>query len=445
MPDSCLLKIQQYYFLNAITFCFTEATFDFNILPNTCIVINLLHCCQSSFSDKVKQLYNHKLYRIDDVYLYPSVNDKIYLKFQQFQQKQKRNPFQFHEYSLKLMYYHGQFLNGPKHICHGYKCHGHNSKPTVYRTNGYHLEVNYPRYVIYPVHLRTEAIAYPSEFKWNTIMSYRLKSMVYFSLKYSSYSWFSSTIYHINCARPSNETCHWTGFGINLTKKVCLDEQMKGSENKIWKSVVLRNNITKYILQPPINKNKHSKFWKLEVLFNNVSQRNHSNDFGDLIFSSDPIKLCNQTKIEMYKKFFHEFYQMPPCATLETTVNVNAKLLTERKAFEVGLQTFENAEILYYPDASINLISNETKLFYNWISYENVKYNNYKFKNRYKLLNFAKWKYSWIMAKAKCQEYGMTLLHLQNERRTRELVSYIFDAYALPSHVMFIGLIRKVS
>ena len=119
--------------------------------------------------------------------------------------------------------------------------------------------------------------------------------------------------------------------------------------------------------------------------------------------------------------------------------------LLKEKHLKWGFRQFENAEILYYPDASINLISNETRLFYNWISYENVKYNNYRFKNRYKLLNFAKWKYSWIMAKVKCQEYGMTLLHLQNERRTRQLVSYIFDEYALPSHVMFIGLIRKVS
>ena len=140
---------------------------------------------------------------------------------------------------------------------------------------------------------------------------------------------------------------------------------MTDSEYKTWKSVVLRSNISEYILQPPINGNKHSKFWKLKVLFNNVSQSNYSNDsssFGDLIFSSDPIKICNQRKIERSVSFIQS-YRIPLCASLQTTVNINTKLLTERKAFEVGFQKLENAEIIYYHDASIKLISNGTRLF----------------------------------------------------------------------------------
>ena len=85
----------------------------------------------------------------------------------------------------------------------------------------------------------------------------------------------------------------------------------------------------------------------------------------------------------------------------------------------------------------------EQDFFYNWISYENVKQNSYRFKTSYSLLNFSKWKYSWIMANAKCQEYGMTFIHSQNER-TIELVSHIFDENALPSYIMSIVLFRKV-
>ena len=109
----------------------------------------------------------------------------------------------------------------------------------------------------------------------------------------------------------------------------------------------------------------------------------------------------------------------------------------------MGFQNFENAKIIYYPDASIKLLSTETRLNYNWISYENAKHNDNQLKSKYKLLNFAKVKYSWRMATAKCQEFGMTLPHLENERRIRELVSYMLNKYALPAYVMFVGLVTK--
>ena len=38
----------------------------------------------------------------------------------------------------------------------------------------------------------------------------------------------------------------------------------------------------------------------------------------------------------------------------------------------------------------------------------------------------------------------MTLPHLENVRRTREFVSYMLNEYALPTYVMFLGLVTKV-
>ena len=136
-------------------------------------------------------------------------------------------------------------------ICHGFTCNAHNLQLQIYHTTGYHLKVVYPQNVSYPVHLRTEAIAYPTGHKWykRTFYSYRINSVIYFTLSESSYSWFTSTIYHINCSIPSNETSYWSGFSINLTKKVCSEEQMADSEHKTWNSVVLRSNISEYILQ----------------------------------------------------------------------------------------------------------------------------------------------------------------------------------------------------
>ena len=159
--------------------------------------------------------------------------------------------------------------------------------------------------------------------------------------------------------------------------------------------------------------------------------------YGDLVFSSDQIKICEQDKIQEYTQYFNVLgLLLEQCATLETTINLNTKLLTNRKIFEVGFQNFENAKIICYPDASIQFLSTETKLNYDWISCEDEMHNS-QYKTKYKLLNFVKLKYSWRMAAAKCQESGMTLPHLENEKRTKELISYILNEYALPAYVMF--------
>ena len=61
---------------------------------------------------------------------------------------------------------------------------------------------------------------------------------------------------------------------------------MKDLENKTWKSVTLKNDTSKYILQPINNKNLHSNIWKLEVSFNGDSLKNYTkyfSSYGDQI------------------------------------------------------------------------------------------------------------------------------------------------------------------
>ena len=48
------------------------------------------------------------------------------------------------------------------------------------------------------------------------------------------------------------------------------------------------------------------------------------------------------------------------------------------------------------------------------------------------------------MAIAKCQEFGMTLPQLENERKTRDLVYYLMNEYDLPVLVIFVALVTKV-
>ena len=85
----------------------------FDILPSTCLVIHVLHYGTGKFTGRAETLNNHRLYQIDNVFLYPSVMDRIYFKVQQnlFLNlvKWKHNP-QLHKYILKLSYFYGRFL-----------------------------------------------------------------------------------------------------------------------------------------------------------------------------------------------------------------------------------------------------------------------------------------------------------------------------------------------
>ena len=290
---------------------------------------------------------------------------------------------------LKLSYYHGKFLSHPKSVCYGFKCHKQNL--LVYHSNNYHLIVFAQLFVIYHTYLRTEAVVLPTGVNVDKQMfySYEVEAMDYFNFLETSHSWMNSIIYHINCSKSSNETVYWSGLNKNLTRKVYLEEDTKSK-----KSVVLRNNINKYILQPPNNINLDSNFWKMQVSFYGELLRNCSKDFstyGVLVFSSDPIKICNKkwnTKMQ-YK------HLLKSCATFQTTINLNTKLFTKVNIYQVMFKKFENVKFIYYPNISIKLLTPETRLIYNWISYENVKHNDYRLKTEYKFLNFAKLEYSW--------------------------------------------------
>ena len=130
------------------------------------------------------------------------------------------------------------------------------------------------------------------------------------------------------------------------------------------------------------------------------------------------------------------------CSTLKTTVNLNKKLLSKQKEYEIGLQMFEDPKVIFYPD--MKLIFDEMKLLYSWNQEKIMSdYDNY-FKNKFKLLKFAGMKYPWMMAAEKCHQYGMTLPHLQNEGKTREFILYILNKYALPIFTLLVGLVTKV-
>ena len=84
------------------------------------------------------------------------------------------------------------------------------------------------------------------------------------------------------------------------------------------------------------------------------------------------------------------------CSTLKTIVNLNKKLLNKQKQFEIGLQKFEDPKVIFYP--GMKLISDGIKLLYMWNQEKIMIDDNVYFKSKFKLLKFARMKYSWMVA-----------------------------------------------
>ena len=74
-------------------------------------------------------LPNHKLFRIDNIYLYPYVKEQIYFKFIEecnntmFNKKYNLNNTYTTNKIISLSYCYGIFLKASKQICYGLKCY----------------------------------------------------------------------------------------------------------------------------------------------------------------------------------------------------------------------------------------------------------------------------------------------------------------------------------
>ena len=135
------------------------------------------------------------------------------------------------------------------------------------------------------------------------------------------------------------------------------------------------------------------------------------------------------------------------CLTIETKVQLVDEMKNKHGGFEVGLQVFQDSQLTFVQDQALlnKTFSSNAQLIYSWrITHQKRIYRN-DFDGRFKLLTFSFHEFSWVMAAAKCQEYGMTLPHLKNQEMTEQFVIYILDKYILPTYVLFIGLLKKVT
>lgn len=410
----------------------------YSVLPKTCITLQfILGARVQQITGLNTPLPNHKLLREDQVFLYPGIYAKIYFdtnKSFQLLKKLKR-----HYNALVFTYYYGRLLSSSyEQTCN--QSHDCQFKMlNISRTNNGHLQVHFPGALKFQ-YIVTRVVEQPVE-----IDSVSSSFSAFTFKRITEYSWTSSTTYHINCTSHYSDTANWSHLTLNLIKETCMNE----SEEK---SAQLLPNKLSYILRPPgtdTTFGQSSHLWSLFLSVEGLEKVSLKNaDLGQIVSTTYPVsKNCNKTKMipKSNELAIHILYQSTKCVSIKTIANLSTSLLSTENQIEIGLQLFDDVEINFNLKANLTQYTDILQLIYKWKAPEFDSSKESLYHENYKILRYNSTHHSWTMAEDECSQQNMTLPYLENKKETISLIHFLLEFSILPFHLIFVGLIRKVT
>ena len=411
------------------------AAFYYTIPGESCAVLQILSFMMHDITDRINPEVNHKLYRKDRMFIYPSnwVHFRVKMKVREQQ------PFKFNNnrQKVKLSYYFGKYIRGPEQSCWGQYCHIQTKKAKPYFTSTAHGQVIYP-HPVQPLHVTTETVSLPAgtNIDASAFRSFEVASFPYIS---AERSWVVSSIYHINCLKSFQKISNWSRLSSNLLKRIC--------ERDTHLKIHLKPTPGQYYVRPPytvVSVRNRSTLWTLSIGCMQCGLLHNVTNIAKITHETDPkAEMCNSTKEKsrhfLVTSLFDDFF-VYSCISLKTTIVFSGQHAV--KNLFVGLQMFENTKMTFTPekvflDKGLENIS----IHYTWMSHKTTDHQEYN--KKYRLLTYSQ-EHSWMMAAEECKLRGMTLPHWENERKTSEFVKFALDGHVLPTLALFVGLISKV-
>ena len=212
----------------------------FTVDGDECVVLQFLHDVlrPSNFKGSIYLLPNHRLYREDHVFLYPSSE---YIKMTELFKDRNASILSRYD-TLQMSYYHGKLLSNV--TVHCVSCEQQKREIKVKRNKYYNLEVNFPR-VFEAMLVTSQAVEYAQGlfFFYDVTPSFDFdpeqggqSENLHRDVWVDSKSWVSSTIYHINCSKSAVENSVWFNLATTLISNVCklkTGEQFTSSDENI--------------------------------------------------------------------------------------------------------------------------------------------------------------------------------------------------------------------
>ena len=394
----------------------------------------LHHRASGQFTDRITALPNHRLYRKDTVFLYPTNWNLI-------QVYKHNNSIYFPaDVNITLYYYQGGLFYSPVQTCTGNRCYLQKDKVKASCDANFNLKVTFPR-PVQGIHVRVDGVAYPTGKEVDERLFSTFENVLDMD---DSKSWLSSTVYYINCSMSMEEIMDWSQLPTQTILRACVRYSRKYV-------IDLRRRMR---LRPPNQMAASSGQTHLKTL--QVSIHGLENfteniyEYGLLVFQSNPTyRMCTKMKLPEHHQRLLMLGAIKTCASLRTTIPILPSHLTQKGSFRIGYQVFQETQIKFHQTKNLySLIQSKNiraHLIYKWHSLETSSRSWKHYDKNLKLLNFTSREHSWLSAAQMCHKYGMTLSHLMDEKSTNQLVLYLLEKYILPTYALFVGLVRKVS
>ncbi len=451
--------------------------------PSSCIVIQVLHSAWfGMFTSKLKALQNHRVYRKDEVFLHPTLEDTARVKI--IEQPNHTLPLavlQMNNYhdAVRLVYHFGWFPSVTSDACQGEwtkmlapECLGKHCylQTGLIRQRSVlqcQIDTELPK-DFQPIYFTTGMIELPV--KEPDILLFSTVDLRSFSETFAwtkgSRSWMSSTMYYFNCSESSETIAVWSHLSTGLIDGVC---QVKGY--KAYSAEIQGGERFVGMKAPDfsLTDEDHSSVWTLRVSVKHwppgilQQDSSHLHSFGALILTTWPFsKMCKgEPKIKnvIEKKTFQSLAMIQEgtrkskdiinyvvlCITVATKVEVRWREL------EIGFQAFDLSAISFKPSSTLRkallALKKPPHISYSWQSHKYDHKMKKQFSKRTKLfrgIQETKW-WSWNTALEECRRENLDLPSLEGKKFTRMFSSFIRDAFMFQTYSFYVGLWQKVS
>ena len=379
----------------------------------------------------INPLNNHMVFRRDEGYIYPHKSNIRYVAlsflFPEFNISEAQRRYTLLD-NISLTYVFGNHLDMKQHFQVDFK------KQTNFTqiTHCCKVHVNAPPVIYVPIKFIAEAAEVPENRSIHSDSAFSFgkyffehRNQRWRSWHKSSFSWVTSTIYHINCSR-------------NAKTELLL------SENDLHQTCIthsLEINLWQCLIPPMLGERTHSTSWVFTIKIPKtvVAQMN----VLLLHFSTIINQLCHIKALETAEG------QVPLLCTRYTVqTNVYASLLDRNHVYCLQFRIHELTKIKQHFNSSVMKHEqperkSKPKAEYNWVSKQRQTLDPVE-QNRYKLF-FSSVAHSWIAAFIKCTSRGMCLPSFKSQDQLHNVAANFDQLHPVFPLAVFVALVRKVS
>ena len=377
----------------------------------------------------VVPLKNHRVYRVDDIYLYPMPIHKSYSSIKQQGKFVIGSKF---KHSIKKQVLKIQYVF-PRHLKVDQQVQMNTTDVLKFaflnQIGVSKLDIS-STYV--PSKLKVTAILLPKQCEQENEYSFIFNGMDLW--RDETQTWITSKIYNINCSFPYKLSSFLLDLPHKLFFEVCTAPKNSGLKQSL------------YLLPPVYNKAKSKWYVLTLILHSNMKYGSIIGTLKSIIISNN---FCGNSFFVWYKTkwSWFEVSKRYPMKCLKLTFNqvIQSNFIDQKGSYEILLY-LDKSFATFHTDSSVSEIidlKQNKKLSYMEYHWQHRNQGGESY-NQYKVI-LSKSKYSWNQAMKICTAHKSHLPVFKDREHLLETLQYLHLHYNFQFLEMFVGIIHTVS